>query len=93
MALWGDTDVDADIPTYLTTAENAKCYFIDTTEAGVTANRAKGLKTTGWNLYEEYGTGRKRVENLVAMTRTAVQAGDAGTTGVTATEDAVVADS
>ena len=24
MALWGDTDVDADIPTYLTTAENAE---------------------------------------------------------------------
>ena len=93
MALWGDTDVDAAIPTYLTTAENAKCYFIDITEAGVTANRAMGLKTTVCYLYEEYGTGRNRVENLVAMTRTAVQAGDAVTTGVTADEDAVVADS
>ena len=93
MALWGDTDVDASIPKYLTAGENAKCYFIDTTEAGVTANRAKGLKTTGWNLYEEYGSGRKRVETLVAMTRTAGQAGDAGTTGTTADEDAVVADS
>jgi len=93
MALWGDTDVDASIPKHLTTAENAKCYFIDTTEAGVAANRAKGLKTGGWNLYEEYGTGRKRVETLVAMRRTAADAGDAGTTGVTATEDAVVADS
>ena len=42
---------------------------MDITEAGVAANRAKGIKTTGWNEYEEYGTGRKRVETLVAMTR------------------------
>lgn len=93
MALWGDTDVDASIPKYLNAADNAKCYFIDTTEAGVASNRAKGLKTTGWNLYEEYGSGRKRVETLVAMTRTAAQAGDTGTTGTGSDEDAVVADS
>lgn len=92
MALWGDTDVDADIPKHLTAAENAKCYFIDTTEAGVAANREKGLKTGGWNLYEEYGTGRKRVETLVAIRRTDTEAGDAGTTGDTVDEDAVVAD-
>lgn len=92
MALWGDTDVDADIPKHLTAAENAKCYFIDTTEAGVAANREKGLKTGGWNLYEEYGTGRKRVETLVAIRRTDAEAGDAGTTGDTVDEDAVVAD-
>lgn len=93
MALWGDTDVDASVPKYLNTADHDNAYFIDTTEAGVAANRAKGLKTTGWNLYEEYGSGRKRVENLVAMRRTAAQAGDDGTTGNTAIEDATVADS
>jgi hypothetical protein len=93
MALWGDTDTDADIPKYLTAADNAKAYFIDTTEAAVASNREKGLKTTGWNLYEEYGSGRKRVEVLVAMTRTSVEAGDDGTTGNTAIEDATVADS
>jgi hypothetical protein len=93
MALWGDTDTANSVPKYLSSADQSNAYFIDTTEAGVASNRAKGLKTTGWNLYEEYGTGRKRVENLVAMTRTAAQAGDAGTTGNTAIEDATVADS
>ena len=93
MALWGDTDTDGAVPKYLNAADNAKAYFIDTTEAGVATNRAKGLKTAGWNLYEEYGNGRKRVESLVAMRRTAAQAGDDGTTGVGTDEDAVVADS
>ena len=101
MALWGKTDALASVPTWLeddannTNKSNDRdnAVFVDLEEAGVAANRAKGLKTTGWNLYEEYGSGRKRVETLVAMTRTAGQAGDAGTTGTTADEDAVVADS
>jgi hypothetical protein len=35
-----------------------------------TASRALGIKTPGWTLYKEYGTGRRRVETLVAMKRT-----------------------
>ena len=92
MALWGDTDTANSVPKYLSSADQSNAYFIDTVEAAVAGNRAKGLKTGGWNLYEEYGTGRKRVENLVAMRRTDVQAGDAGVTGNTAVEDATVAD-
>ena len=72
-------------------------FFIDLTEAGVDANRDKGLKTPGWNSYRTYTTGDGRtrhiVEPLVAMKRTAVAAGDAGVTGDTAVEDATVADS
>ena len=64
---------------------------------GIAANKAKGLNTGGWNLYSTYtdGTGatRHKAETLVAMGVTAATAGDAGTTGVTADEDAVVADS
>lgn len=97
MALWGNTDADASIPKYLNATDNAKCYFIDTTEAGVTANQDKGLGTAGWNLYETYtdneGNTRHKAEPLVAMAVSATDAGDLGTTGDTADEDLVVADS
>lgn len=98
MALWGNTDTAASAPKYLTDAEKADTYFIDTTEAAVDANRDKGLKTTGWNKYETYTTNggavtRHKVEPLVAMTRTAADAGDLGVSGNTAIEDTVVADS
>lgn len=105
MAQWGKTDTAADRPAYLETdanntnkshdADNA--YFVDLTEAGVASNRAKGLKTPGWNLYHTYTTadGRTRniVEPLVTMKVSATDAGDAGVTGNTAVEDTVVADS
>lgn len=74
----------------------ADLFFVDETEAGVNTNRAKGLRTGGWNSYEEYtdqnGATRRRVEVLVAMGRTAVDAGDAGLTGTTSDEDGTVAD-
>lgn len=105
MAQWGKTDTAADRPSYLETdanntnkshdADNA--YFIDTTEAGVASNRAKGLKTPGWNLYHTYvdanGNTRHKTEALVVMKVSAGDAGDAGITGNTAVEDTVVADS
>lgn len=68
-------------------------FFVDTTEAAVTANRAAGIKTPGWILYKEYGNGRKYVETLVPMKVTALAAGDLGISGNTAIEDATVADS
>ena len=72
-------------------------FFVDTTEAAVTSNRAAGIKTPGWNLVHTYtdaqGKTRKRVESLVPMKVTAGNAGDAGVANNTTTEDATVADS
>jgi hypothetical protein len=99
MALWGKTDAIASVPTWLsadtdnTNASNDKdnAIFVDVTEAGIAANRAKGIKTPGWNLHITAG-GRTRTECLVAMKVSAVAAGDLGVTGDTAVEDAIVAD-
>ena len=102
MALWGNTDTANDAPKYLTSGagwpnDADQAFFIDTTEAAVTANRAQGLKTGGWNAYTSYtdanGATRHRVEPLVAMAVSAGDAGDLGVTGNTAVEDATVADS
>ena len=98
MASWGKTDASGSVPKYLETdanntnkshdADNA--YFVDTDEAGVTSNRAKGLKTPGWNLYHTYtdqnGITRHKAEALVVMKVSAVDAGDQA-------DDAVLADS
>ena len=104
MAQWGKTDTAADAPAYLETDANNtnkshdkdNAVFVDLTEAGVAANRAKGLKTAGWNLYNTYTTadGRTRniVEPLVTMKVAAADAGDLGVTGNTAVEDTIVAD-
>lgn len=43
-----------------------EAVFVDASEAVVTANRAKGLKTPGWHVYNSDG-GRNRSECLVAM--------------------------
>lgn len=105
MALWGNTDTANDAPKYLSSDVDAvwpndadQAFFIDTTEAAVTANRAQGLKTGGWNAYTTYTTNggtvtRHKVEPLVAMAVSAGDAGDLGVTGDTAVEDATVADS
>ena len=98
MAAWGKTDASGSVPKYLETdanntnkshdADNA--YFVDTDEARVTSNRAKGLKTPGWNLYHTYtdanGNTRHKAEALVVMKVSATDAGDQA-------DDAVVADS
>lgn len=99
MALWGKTDAAASAPKFLSTdaaapmqVDRDNAFFVDTSEAAVTTNRAKGLKTPGWVLYKEYGTGRKYVETLVPMKVSASDAGDLGVTGSTTTEDLTVAD-
>jgi hypothetical protein len=99
MALWGKTDALASVPKWLEDDANNpnwsndrdNAVFVDVEEAGVTANRAKGLKTPGWNLYSNAG-GRHRSECLVAMKVSAADAGDLGVTGNTAIEDTIVAD-
>jgi len=73
-----------------TNVDNA--FFVDTTEAAVTSNREKGLKTPGWNLVQDIGNGRFRVEPLVPMKVSAADAGDVGITNDTATEDLTVLD-
>lgn len=90
MALWGKTDAGGSKPKYLNanampSADSDNAYFVDVTEAGVASNREKGIVTPGWNLVQDIGNGRLRVETLVAMK---VSAGDAGD----AADDAVVAD-
>ena len=99
--LWGKTDALASVPTWLeddannTNKSNDRdnAYFVDVEEAQVAANRAKGLKTPGWNLYHTtHGGTRHRSECLVAMKVSAADAGDAGITGNTAVEDTTVAD-
>lgn len=93
MAQWGKTDTAADAPNYEVQDE---MFFVDIEEAGVEANRAKGLKTAGWNKYTTYvdanGDTRHKVENIVAMKVAAVDAGDLGVSGNTAIEDATVSD-
>ena len=69
--------------------------FVDVTEAA--SNRKKGLKTGGWTKYTTYvdglGNTRHKSEVLVAMKRTAAQAGDAGVTLTgAADEDAILQD-
>ena len=99
MALWGKTDAAASVPKWLETAtgntnkshDEDNAVFVDLTEAGVAANRAKGLTGPGWWLYHTAG-GRHHAECLVPMKVTAVAAGDLGVTGNTADEDAIVAD-
>lgn len=65
---------DADLlgseaPKYLPVSEVSNVTYVATGD--IDANtRADGIKTPGWTLYEEYGTGRKRVETLVAMKNT-----------------------
>jgi len=98
MSLWGKTDEVDSAPKYLSSdampsADLDNAYFVDTTEAGVASNRAKGIVTPGWNLIQDIGNGRLRVETLVAMKVSAVDAGDAGVTGNTTIEDTTVADS
>ena len=100
MALWGKTDALESAPKYLSDDTNVmpqadvnNAYFVDVTEAQVASNRARGIKTPGWNLVQDIGNGRLRVENLVAMKVSAVDAGDAGVTGNTDIEDTTVADS
>ena len=105
MASWGKTDTLAAAPKYLEddvyntnkSHDKDNAVFVDLTEAGVVANRAKGLKTPGWNLYHTYtdqnGVTRHKAESLIVMKVSAADAGDLGVTGDTAVEDTVVADS
>lgn len=89
MALWGKTDANDSRPKYLTAAELAKCVFVDATEAGLEANKSRGITGAGWWLVESYqdsnGETRNKAECLVAMSVAAADSGDRA-------DDATVAD-
>jgi hypothetical protein len=90
MALWGKTDATGSIPVYLSVAETAKAVFVDTTEAALAENKARGINGAGWWLVNTYtdanGNTRHKTEQLVPMK---VAQGDAGDT---IGDDAIVAD-
>ena len=71
MPLWGKTDQVADKPKYLNTADAAATSGISEAEAGVAANKAKGVAHAGWVTHTTYtdaqGNTRNKSEVLVAM--------------------------
>jgi hypothetical protein len=89
MALWGKLDNAGSKPKYLNTADKAVTFVIDSTEATVASNKAKGLNTPGWVRYTTYtdaqGRTRNKSEVLVAMSVTQAAMTDAA-------DDATVAD-
>lgn len=98
MSLWGKTDDSAGAPKYWSNTNYDDVFLVDEVEAAVSANRAKGLKTPGWNTYSTYtsadGNTRHKVETLVAMdVPQNVTVGDEGIYANTDIEDATVADS
>lgn len=83
MPLWGKTDAVASQPNWIDlTAYPAgtQMIFVDATEAGTAANKTRGLTNAGWWLYNEYtdanGDTRHKAECVVAMSVSAVDAGD-----------------
>jgi hypothetical protein len=87
----GTLNVQVDALTTIanTSVSDSDIVFVDVTEAGSANNGARGLGTGGWTKYVTYldsgGVQRYKTEVLVAMKRTAAEAGDA--------EDTVTADS
>lgn len=69
--LTGATMFGQDSPKYIPAEDITKIIGIDTTEAGVANNVARGLNNAGWNRYVTYtdmhGKTRHKVETLVAM--------------------------
>lgn len=78
MALWSNTDAANSKPKNLTTAEKATVAGVSVEEAGVAANKAKGVHHSGWVKNMTYtdaqGRTRNKTEVLVAM-GSMVQAG------------------
>ena len=71
MSLWSNTDATNSKPKYLTSAEKALTAGVSVEEAGVTANKNKGVAHSGWVINQTYtdaqGATRNKTEVLVAM--------------------------
>lgn len=82
MALWYKTDSSESLPKEWNPANHpgASLVFVDQTEAANPSNRARGIKTPGWNIVREYldssGAPRYNVEPLVALSLSAADAGE-----------------
>lgn len=83
MALWTNTDAEASHPNWVNLAlhpAGTELVFIDTEEAAVASNKARGIKCPGWWLMREYQDSlsqtRYKSELLVAMGVTPLDAGD-----------------
>jgi len=78
MPLWGTNDTEDDMPNF--SQDKDKTYFLDIEEAIDPDARNKGAKTPGWNTYNSYvdcnGNTRHKVESLVVIKRTKLEAGD-----------------
>jgi hypothetical protein len=78
MSLWSNTDAADSKPKYLSDAEKALTAGVSVEEAGVAANKAKGVQHPGWVRNVTYtdanGNVRNKTETLVAM-GSMVQAG------------------
>lgn len=92
MPLWGKTDAVASQPNWIdlsTYPSGTQLIFVDATEAGTAANKTRGLTNAGWWTYYEYtdadGNTRHKAECVVAMSVSAVDAGDQA-------DDAIAAD-
>lgn len=89
----GVTITGQDSPKYVPASEVSGnlIFGVDSTEATVTANKARGLTTPGWVKHVSYtdvhGTTRRKTEVLVAMSSITGGAGDANT------DDTILADS
>lgn len=88
MALWTMTDNAAGKPKYLNSDDKTHTFGVDSAEAQVAANKAKGITTPGWTKYTTYtdaqGHTRHKSEALVAA---GTMGGDTGSG-----DDATVAD-
>jgi hypothetical protein len=80
MALWSNTDATLSKPKYLSTADKTATAGVSTEEAGVAANKAKGVSHAGWVKNMTYtdaqGSTRNKTEVLVAMGSMAQAGGD-----------------
>ncbi len=92
MSLWGKTDAEASRPKWIdlaTQPAGTELIFVDETEAKQEGNKAIGLTGAGWWLYRTYtdaaGATRHKSELLVALSETALAAGDADTIAVNRT--------
>lgn len=92
MPLWGKTDAEDSRPKWIDLSnypDGTQLVFVDEVEARQPENKARGIRNAGWWLYRTYtdANGSTRYDNecLVAISNTAVAAGDAS-------DDAVVVD-
>ena len=80
MALWSNTDAALSKPKYLTATEKTATAGVSVEEAGVAANKAKGVAHAGWVKNMTYtdaqGSTRNKTEVLVAMGSMVQSGGD-----------------